>query len=267
MFLATIRTDGGTQPRTAIDESAVADYAEAIKEGVEFPPADVFHDGADFWLGDGFHRYFAYKKAGKDSMPATVHEGTKRDAILFAVAANTAHGMRRSNEDKRKAVTTLLADPEWVQWSDRKIASVCRVGHPLVAAVRASLEEIPVTDRTYTTKHGTTATMNTAGQAEASKKRKEKNKGEKKEGKKKKPEPEPAARDELEDALTAVVDENTALKAEINTLRVAASPDYVKKIEELKSFIKVVEGQRDDYMNKCAALIKEVARLRKGSKT
>lgn len=33
-----IRIDGGTQPRTEIDDALVSEYAEAMADGVEFPP-------------------------------------------------------------------------------------------------------------------------------------------------------------------------------------------------------------------------------------
>jgi hypothetical protein len=66
-----------------------------------------------------------------------VHEGGRRDAILFAVGANATHGLRRTNADKRRAVLTLLHDPEWRQWSDSEIAHKCRVSRPLVAEMRA----------------------------------------------------------------------------------------------------------------------------------
>ena len=59
----------------------------------------------------------------------------------------------------------LLNDDEWSQWSDREIARRCAVHHNTVEKLRRELtgdlsSEKP-TDRTYTTKHGTTATMNT----------------------------------------------------------------------------------------------------------
>jgi hypothetical protein len=131
-----IRIDGGTQSRVEINNEVVSDYAEAVKVGIEFPPIVVFHDGADHWLADGFHRYHAHKQAGKASIPAEIRDGTVRDAILFSLGANCTHGLRRTNADKRKAVQTLLADPEWAAWSDRKIADACGVGHPFVAALR-----------------------------------------------------------------------------------------------------------------------------------
>lgn len=134
--LNAIRIDGGTQSRVEINMEVVGDYAEAIKSGIEFPAVVVFHDGADYWLADGFHRYHAHKQAGKASIGAEVHNGTQRDAVLHSLGANGTHGLRRTNADKRKAVAAMLADAEWSQWSDRKIAEACGVGHPMVAAMR-----------------------------------------------------------------------------------------------------------------------------------
>jgi regulator of replication initiation timing len=103
---------------------------------------------------------------GRVAITAIVKDGTLRDAKLHAAGANGTHGLQRTNADKRHAVTMLLSDPEWVQWSDREIARACRVSHNLVADVRASLtgisaSETPV-ERTYTTRHGTQAAMQTA---------------------------------------------------------------------------------------------------------
>lgn len=134
--LNAIRIDGGTQPREQINMDAVADYAEAVKVGIEFPPVVVFHDGAEHWLADGFHRYHAHKQAGKASIEADVHAGSLLDAKLHAVGANGAHGLRRTNEDKRRAVQMVIDEPAWKEWSDRKIADACGVGHPFVAAIR-----------------------------------------------------------------------------------------------------------------------------------
>lgn len=134
--LNAIRIDGGTQSRVEINNEAVSDYAEAVKVGIEFPAVVVFHDGADHWLADGFHRFHAHKQAGKASILAEVRDGTVRDAVLYSLGANRAHGLRMTNADKRKAVQTLLTDPEWSEWSDRKIADSCGVGHPFVAALR-----------------------------------------------------------------------------------------------------------------------------------
>lgn len=132
-----IRIDGGTQSRVEIHNETVADYADAIKSAAKFPPMVVFHDGADYWLADGFHRWHAFNKAGKASAEADVRSGSLRDAVLFSLGANGTHGLRRTNADKRKAVESMLADAEWSEWSDHKIAETCGVSHPFVAAVRS----------------------------------------------------------------------------------------------------------------------------------
>jgi len=58
----------------------------------------------------------------------------------------------------------LLNDPEWSKWSDREIARQCKVSQTFVSSKRKNLTDNVVSEneaktRTYTTKHGTTATM------------------------------------------------------------------------------------------------------------
>lgn len=160
--LANIRMDGGTQSRSEISKNVVSEYAEAMRAGAHFPPVIIFHDGADHWLADGFHRCHAAKETGQSEILATVHLGTRRDAILYSAGANAAHGQRRTPEDKRNAVIMLLRDPEWASWSNSEIARRANVSHTFVASVRASLETDSSRERTYTTKHGTQASMKTA---------------------------------------------------------------------------------------------------------
>jgi hypothetical protein len=133
--LADLRIDGGTQPRVAIDEALVSDYAEAMAAGDKFPPVTVFLDGKNLWLVDGFHRHHAAGRAGLTTLAAEIRQGTRRDAVLYSVGANATHGMRRTSADKRRAVETLLADAEWAQWSDREISRRCGVAHSFVADV------------------------------------------------------------------------------------------------------------------------------------
>lgn len=81
--------------------------------------------------------------------------------------------------------------------------------------------------------------------------------------KKQKPAQEPTARDDLEDAVQALTEDNERLLEEVDTLRRAADPDAVTKIEQLKGYIRTVESQRDDWMNQCAQLKREVKRLQR----
>lgn len=137
--LAAIRIDGDTQPRVELNEDVVSEYAETMTDGESFPPPVVYHDGAEYWLADGFHRFHAARKAGVDPLQCEIRQGTRRDAILHSVGANAEHGLRRKNEDKHQAVETLLNDPEWRQWSDREIARVSKVSKTYVNNIRSNL--------------------------------------------------------------------------------------------------------------------------------
>ena len=101
MNIEQVRIDGGTQMRARIDTDVVAQYAEIFDK---LPPSDVFHDGAEFWLADGFHRYHAAKLKKTKTFPVEMHKGTLIDAIRFAIGANAKHGQRRRNEDIAIAV-------------------------------------------------------------------------------------------------------------------------------------------------------------------
>lgn len=138
--LSDIVIDAGTQQRVEPTQSVIDEYSEAIKCGAKFPPVTVFSNGVDYYLVDGFHRYFAYKKAGGiDEIMADIHEGTKRDAILFSASVNATHGLRLTNQDKRKHVLVLLTDDEWARWSDRDIAKHCKVTQPFVSKIRKDI--------------------------------------------------------------------------------------------------------------------------------
>jgi ParB-like nuclease family protein len=137
---AAITVDPAIQQRAAgTSQGVVAEYAEAMRDGVMFPPVDVFRDedGA-LYLADGFHRLDAERSANPEvkEIECRVHPGSRDDALLFACGANATHGLRRSRSDKMKAVTTLLCSEQWSGWSDREIARQCGVSHGFVAAAR-----------------------------------------------------------------------------------------------------------------------------------
>lgn len=161
--LADIRTNGGTQSRAGINPAVVEDYAAAILDGAEFPKMVIFYDGTDHWLADGFHRHAAYLKAGVAVLEADVRQGTQRDAILFSVGANSSHGLRRTNDDKRRAVLTLLQDAEWSQWPQTKIAQACGVSQQLVSKIAGETPSASYHDSKMRTveRNGTTYSMQT----------------------------------------------------------------------------------------------------------
>jgi hypothetical protein len=158
--LENIRTDGGTQSRAAIDQKTVREYAEAMQDGAQFPPIVVFYDGETYWLADGFHRLKAAEENGALELQCDVRQGTQRDAVLHSVGANGAHGLRRTNADKRRAVLCLLEDEEWVQRSDRWIAEQCGVAASFVGDIRAGVTVVELQSNERTGRDG--RTINTA---------------------------------------------------------------------------------------------------------
>lgn len=149
--LNELRLDGGTQPRTNINQEVVSEYAEVLESGKELPAIKVYNDGIYNWVADGFHRFFAHKKLNRLEIECEVVTGTLRDAVLFSVGANDDHGLRRSNEDKRKAVMTLLDDLEWSDWSDGEIARRCNVSTMTVGRIKKSLNKT-TTEKTFVSK-------------------------------------------------------------------------------------------------------------------
>lgn len=140
MQIHEIRTDGGTQPRAQLDFAVIGEYAELMTDGVTFDPVTVFYDGADYWLADGFHRVNAATQAGLESIDADVRQGTLQDAQWYSYSVNQAHGLRRSNPDKQRAVQSALQHPYAATMSDRQIAQHCGVSHVMVNSYRNDMK-------------------------------------------------------------------------------------------------------------------------------
>ncbi len=141
--LETLTRDPELTCRAAgVNKATAAEYAEAMKAGAVFPPVVVFVDqkGAH-WLADGFHRCAAAELAELAEVSADVRQGSRKDALLYAASANSSHGLRRTNADKRRAVLLVLGN--FPKWSDRKIGESCGVDHKTVSAARASLATEP----------------------------------------------------------------------------------------------------------------------------
>jgi len=160
LALEVLILDRDVQPRATMSRSTIRDYAVLYAEGQMLAPIDVYHEGGHYRVADGFHRVQAARQAGRTEITATVWPGTKREALLHACRANK-HGKPLTNEDKRRVVTRMLEDAEWGQWSDNTIAKHCGVAQSFVSKRRRSLHSEISEPRTYTTRHGTVATMDT----------------------------------------------------------------------------------------------------------
>lgn len=255
--LDKIRIDGGTQSRVKIDEHVVAQYADEMLNGDLFPPVVLFHDGVDYWLADGFHRYFANKRINSPGISADVKEGSVRDAILHGIEANNKHGLRPTNEDKRKGVITMLKDIEWQDYSNREIANICGVSHTLVNAIRKELEAGKPSGNSSTVKVNSRIA--------------------------KQPAPDPAVefneaeieRETLRAAADNLQKQNEDLQDKL-TVAMAASTDDIQKekaqsiIADLRAQIRLLEIElkavttsRDQFQRENAQLMKQVAMQQK----
>jgi hypothetical protein len=263
LSLDKIRIDCGTQSRVKIDDQVVGQYTEAIKGGVVFPRVVVFHDGLQYYLGDGFHRYLATKAVGSPGIDCDVINGTLRDALLYSYGANGEHGLQRTNADKRNVVVRMLQDIEFSDWSDREIAKHCHVSAMLVATIRRELGMVKET--TKFERGGKTHVMKTK---------------EKKQEEPKQEEPvedwpfEETPEQQMADAISLLKAENETLS---DRLAVASmTGDEIEKqmaestIKDLRAQIRLLEIEltavkhsRDTFQSENAQLMKQVAMLQK----
>jgi hypothetical protein len=264
--ISAIRIDGGTQARLKLDQDVVKEYAECMKDGDKFPPVTVFYDGSEYWLANGFHRYFATKSNGELEIECEVKQGTLDDAVLYAFSADGRQGLSRSAEDNRNIIIRMIQHPVWGKWSNAEIAKHVGVSKMTVGRVKASLEkDKPApTKKKYKDKHGNESTIET------------KNIGKTKEKKVTKEEPTTESDDqivrELTDALTAVSQENTLLKDKIAIGQWDASEiekiDAEELIAELREQIRILEidnkalrESRDTFQNRNSELMRTVKSL------
>lgn len=140
--LTKIRLDGDTQPRIKIDDAVVQEYAQAYEHGVQFPPIVVYNDGKYLWLCDGYHRYYAAKSISMPLINAIVETGDLTACRWASAGSNQNHGLRRTNDDKQRAVDmALAARPEL---SDQAIADHVGVSRRMVLDRRNDKSPQPV---------------------------------------------------------------------------------------------------------------------------
>ena len=276
--LLTIKIDGGTQARVSLNQDVVKEYAESMREGDVFPPVTVFFDGSDYWLADGFHRYFATKANALTSIDAEVKNGTLDDATLFAFSANSKRGLSMTFEDNRNIIYAMLRHPEWSKWTNTAIAKHIGVSSMTVGRVKATMEkkEDEPTVKKYVDKSGKESTVDTS-------KLKTKQKI-------KKPDVTTAPSDleqkvselsdqvnELGDTVNILSDENSLLRDKIAIGQWNASEiekiDIEETVANLRERVRILEidnkalrDSRDMYQSRNAEMIKELKSLKKAKK-
>jgi hypothetical protein len=144
--IAKIEMDVSIQCRAAIDTATVNEYAESMSAGDKFPAVELFVSEGRHWIGDGWHRVMAAVQIGAEEISANVHPGGRMAALKCALSANSVHGQRRTNADKRRCVE--IAVREFAKLSSRAIAEMCGVDHKTVEAIRIPPGEFPHLERT-----------------------------------------------------------------------------------------------------------------------
>lgn len=137
LAIDVLRIDADTQARVKISDETVEAYTEVLESaGKEWPfgPVDVFHDGNEYYVADGFHRTLAAARVKRASIPCRIHKGTAKDAKIFGMTANDTHGLRMTREDKRACVLWLLEQGGMTQ---EEIAAKAGVGHRTVKRIVA----------------------------------------------------------------------------------------------------------------------------------
>lgn len=131
-----------TQMRTSIDENYIEELQDALEanKDLRFPPIDlIITPEGKIFIVDGFHRLHAYTRARRNNIPVRIAKGTKEDAIKSAAGANSTHGKRRTNADKKKAAKTLFALDGMANKSDNYLARILNVSQPFIGKVREEL--------------------------------------------------------------------------------------------------------------------------------
>jgi len=257
MKLTEITVDSSLQGRCKLNQEVIDEYSEALREGIKLPAIKVFRIGSRYYLVDGWHRYFAHKKAGLADIEVEVIDGNMREATLYAIGANDDHGLRRNNEDKRKAVMMLLDDVEWSEWNDSEIAKASRVSRMTVSRIKSSLglkkDEVKVL------RDGKEIKLNTA------------NIGSKNEQKflGVQPVQEEVYQDEINAEMEAIVEENEILTRRLAVAAMEASDEekglaenqlmeMASQIKTLTATLNSAQAQSNTYMNQVAELKDQV---------
>lgn len=137
------------QIRFHLDETRVNEYAELMKDGVQFPPIlvgeFVGYRGPDpdptYFLLDGYHRLEAAKRVGKTAMIVNVAQvSSEADKIETALRANSQHGLPLTAEERRRAAMFLIS---WYPKETlQKLARRCGVSKSTVARIRDELSHL-----------------------------------------------------------------------------------------------------------------------------
>jgi hypothetical protein len=150
------------QSRVKTNHQLVEEYAEMMKEGIQFDPAKGVRDETGIiFVWDGFHRAAAARLANV-SLLIEVEPGTKQDAEWLALSANQKHGLRRTKADEEWIARTAL-----LKFPNRSVREIHRhtgINRRKISTIRDELVlsgAIAPDDKVTVTRGGTTYEQDT----------------------------------------------------------------------------------------------------------
>lgn len=141
VFLEEVALEKSPMVRADLRPEVIEEYAAIYRRDKHrLPPIELFlnKDDKHYLVGDGMHRLQAMRSLTFKAAQCNVHEGGFEDALKFALMANEAHGIRRSQADKRRCIEEAIK--QWPKCSNVQIAKLAAVDDHTVKSVRDWLE-------------------------------------------------------------------------------------------------------------------------------
>jgi len=128
--LSKIKADPAVQVRMRLNDETIERYMEILDQ---LPPIIVCNVDGKLILVDGFHRRAAAERLGRSEIEAETRQGTRNDALEYAIKANSIHGLPLAREEYKAAVRTLHhLHPKW---GHKQIAKALNRGEKFVRNV------------------------------------------------------------------------------------------------------------------------------------
>jgi ParB-like chromosome segregation protein Spo0J len=172
--LKEITVDHEVQVRGEVDPKRVDEYAKIIQEQGAMDAMALFTEdsGTTLLMADGFHRIQGYAKVGKEEALCKVRNGSRSEAIRYALKENGHHGAPMTNAQKRHAAEIAVADKTIGEMADKDIAAMIGCSPSLVASARKGETPKQATAKTKAKQSGKRETESAAPRSATARERK-----------------------------------------------------------------------------------------------
>ncbi|WP_369192789.1 ParB N-terminal domain-containing protein [Streptomyces sp. R08] len=117
------------------------EHARGLAEsGTETPP--ILVHWPTMQVIDGRHRLRAAELRGDEHIEVRFFDGSEADAFVLAVRLNVEHGLPLQRSDRMAAARRIVRSHP--HWSDRRIAHASALAARTIAALRRSMDNVPV---------------------------------------------------------------------------------------------------------------------------